>query len=367
MKDLVADHIRRSIPRIVEQWEIKAREMPELREMSRPVLLDHLFEVLDGLAAWIEGDERAARSGFDALVDGHALQRLGHGVGLETLLLEYSTLRSLLDLELLAVPSTEEVRMSLVRLHEGFDRAIGEALRRYARQRDEIRERFIAILGHDLRQPLSAISMCAGMLAEASLGPGMTRQLAARITRAVDRMQRMIADVLDFARTHLGGGIPVDPTLHDLGEICRGAAEELAATHPDLVIHLDTPGDLRGAFDRDRLLQALGNLLANALEHGHGPLELRAYEAAEGRALVVEVTSHGPPIPPEQLGRMFDPFATTTPRRGLGLGLYIVQQIVRAHGGICSVSSEEEGTTFSLRFPRVPGEDRRTKALAGAP
>jgi signal transduction histidine kinase len=368
VRDPVADHIRHATPRIVERWERAMRQVPDLHDMSRPVLLDHLHELLDGLAAWVEGNEPAALCSFDALVDGHALQRLGHGVGLETLLREYSTLRSLLATELLSVSSTPQVRASLVRLHDGFDLAIGEAVRRYARQRDQIRERFIAILGHDLRQPLSAIAACADLLSsDDSPGPGVVRQLAARIERAGSRMQRMISDVLDFARSNVAGGIPVDPSLNDLGEICRVAAEELAAAHADQVIHLDIRGDLRGAFDRDRILQALGNLLTNAREHGRGPLELRAYETAEGYAVIVEVTSYGAPIPEDLRRRVFEPFATTAPRRGLGLGLFIVQQIVRAHGGTSSVASDGDGTTFTLCFPRVPGEDRRAKAVAEIP
>jgi signal transduction histidine kinase len=133
------------------------------------------------------------------------------------------------------------------------------------------------------------------------------------------------------------------------------------------VIHIDTRGDLRGAFDRDRILQALGNLLTNAREHGRGPLEIRAYETAGAHAVVIEVTSYGSPIPEDLRRRVFEPFATTAPRRGLGLGLYIVHQIVRAHGGTSSVASDEGGTTFTLCFPRVPGEDRRAKALAEGP
>ncbi len=121
---------------MVERWEGSARQLPELAHMTRPVLFDHMFELLEGLAAWIEGEASAARRGFDALIEGHALQRLGHGVSLSTLIGEYKALRSILLIELLAVPSSDAVRASLVRLDQGLDDAFGNSLRNYEQARD---------------------------------------------------------------------------------------------------------------------------------------------------------------------------------------------------------------------------------------
>lgn len=348
---------------MAQRWEASARELPELQRMSRPVLFDHLFELLEGLAAWIEGNEAIAQRAFDALLDGHALQRLGHGVGIETLIREYKTLRSILLVELLAVPSSDQVRASLIRLDQGFDQAIGDSLHRYERERDRHRERFISVLGHDLRQPLATIAMSVQTLAVTGQATAAMTPTLARIQRACDRMTRLIEDILDFARAHLGTGIPIDPALHDMAEICRAAVDEVAAAHPDRTIRLDTRGDLRGPFDRDRILQALGNLLSNAVEHGVGPLEVRACETADQHTVIVEVTSHGPPIPADIVRSIFDPFATTSPSKGLGLGLYIVEQIARAHGGLCEVTSDEGGTTFEMRLPRIPGAERLARAM----
>lgn len=366
VRDLVAQHVRRSMRRITHRWEAAVRSLPASHGMSRPVLLDHLHELLDGLAAWVEGNERPALQAFETIIDGHALQRLAHSVGLETLLREYSTLRSVLGTELLTLPPSPQVHASIVRLHEGFDRATGEALRFYTNRRDEIRERFIAILGHDLRQPLSAISTCGDLLFEVAAEPPRIRELATRIGSACDRMQRMIGDVLDFARTHLGGGIPVWPAPEDMDEICRAAVAELVAAHPKQLVRFEARGDLRGAFDRDRVLQALGNLLGNALEHGSGALEVQAYEPPDCRAVIVEVTNHGPPIPAAGRATLFDPFTSSSPGRGLGLGLYIVQQIVRAHGGTCDVISDEHATTFVLCFPRGSAGTCRPALIEGA-
>ena len=364
----VSDFIRSQQARIADLWEAEVRrDLPALRTLSRPVLRDHMHEFLDGLADWIDGRTEIAEVAFSHLAEGHALQRLGYGVGLETLTREYSKLRVVLLRELLALPPTDELREDMVRLHEGMDRAINEAMHRYATRREEVRERFVAILGHDLRDPLSTVVISANLLAaNPSLKPEH-RVIASRIVRACDRMQRMINDVLDFARGHLGTGIPANPTLNDMGEICRAAADEITGANPQRTITVDLTGDLRGPFDRDRVHQALTNLISNAIHHSQGSIEVRAYESDDRHAIVTEVTSHGDVIPAELRGRLFDPFAqaadTGGPRRGLGLGLFIVQQIALAHGGICDVVSDESGTTFSIRWPRTPGHARRVAAL----
>ena len=366
--DRVAEFLRTEQAKIARVWEDEVRaDLPALRAMTRPVLFDHLFEFLEGLAAWIEGDTDLAERAFECLVEGPALQRLGYGVGIETLTREYSKLRIVLMRQLLAIPQTDDVRESMLRMHEGMDRAINDAMHRYAMRRDEVRERFISILGHDLRDPLSTVVISANMLAA---NPGLKseqRVVAARISRACDRMQRMINDVLDFARGHLGGGIPANPTLNDMGEICRAAADEAIGANPQRAIKVDIQGDLRGAFDRDRVHQAMTNLIANAVNHSEGDIEVRAFEADDGHAVFTEVTSHGEPIPENIRRTLFDPFAHfdgAAPRQGLGLGLYIVQQIALAHGGVCSVRTDERATTFSIRWPREPGAERRRAATS---
>jgi len=363
----VSDFLRREAVRLTALWEQDARAtLPPLASMTRPMLIDHLPELLDGLAAYVEGDQKRADRGFDALVLGHALQRLGYGVALETLIKEYTGLRAILLRELLAV-SSPETRELLVRMNEGLDLAIGRALRYYADRRDLIRERFISILGHDLRGPLSTIVMSAELLRAGS--PDRTA-IADRVTRASERMRRMIDDVLDFARGHLGGGIPANPRLDDLGEICRLAVDEARGATPEREIQLVTSGDLKGPFDRERVAQAIANLLSNALEHGTGAIEVRVEEAADKHHLVCSVTSQGPEIPDDTLRHMFDPFARghdKTPdrrkkRNGLGLGLYIVYQIALAHGATCGVTSSNGSTTFTIRFPRLPGPPRQAIA-----
>ncbi|HSD88841.1 MAG TPA: HAMP domain-containing sensor histidine kinase [Kofleriaceae bacterium] len=365
--DRVADFIRSSAARIAELWEEEARrELPAPRSMSQPVLLDHLPEFLDGLADYIEGNIEQADRAFANLVEGHALQRLGYGVGMETLTREYSKLRLVILRASTHLACDPEQRDSMLRMHEGMDRAMNEAIHRFAARREEVRERFISILGHDLRDPLSTVRISANMLAANPAIKPEHRVIASRISRACNRMQRMINDVLDFARGHLGNGIPANPTPNDMGEICRAAADELGAANPQREIVVDTHGNLRGSFDRDRVHQALGNLISNAIHHTEGSIEIRAYEEDEHQAVITEVTSHGHAIPGELRKRIFDPFSQgdiAGPRHGLGLGLFIVQQIALAHGGTCDVVSDEKATTFAIRWPRVPGAERRNAAI----
>jgi phosphoserine phosphatase RsbU/P len=176
------------------------------------------------------------------------------------------------------------------------------------------------------------------------------------VSRALTRMSSIVRDVLDFARGHLGGGIPASPAACDMGEICRSAVEEISAAHPQRTIELSLRGDLRGTFDRERVLQAIGNLLGNALRHGEDPIRVSAWESDELDALLTCVANRGAPIPTAVVPRLFEPFVqgSENARQGLGLGLYIVAQIVRAHGGTYKISSTVEETAVTLRWPRSP-------------
>jgi signal transduction histidine kinase len=139
-----------------------------------------------------------------------------------------------------------------------------------------------------------------------------------------------------------------------MGEICRAAVDEISGSNPQRHITVDIRGDLHGELDRDRVHQALTNLISNAIHHTDGPVEIVARESHDRQALVTEVTSHGPVIPEELRRSIFDPFTQGEPgsKKGIGLGMFIVQQIAIAHGGTCDVKSDEAGTTFSIRWPR---------------
>ncbi|HEU0034955.1 MAG TPA: sensor histidine kinase [Kofleriaceae bacterium] len=353
---------------IAKRWEREVlRDVPALSSLTRSALVDHMPEFLEGLAAWIEGDVESAHAAFRALAEGHALQRHSSGIDLATLTGEYVTLRRVILEKLIEISGPEELAKSLVSLEGGIDYAVHEAVRRYSEARDHVRERFIGILGHDLRDPLTAVMMSATLLQDMPLGDKQA-QLVERVTRGARRIERMIDDVLDFARGRLSGGIPITPTLVDMTEICAAAIDEARALGPARDMKLEHHGDLRGFFDRDRVRQALANLLANARIYGTGDVILRAWERDDHHAVFTSVHNTGPVIPPDMLKQIFEPFTRTGTQargQGLGLGLYIVEQIAIAHGGVCrATSSEEEGTTFTIEWPRVPMSetpDRPTK------
>lgn len=356
----VSAYLRGQVDSIQVAWEkaVLAR-LPLLQKLDRAALIDHLPEFLIALASWIEGDEVTARRGFDLLAEGHALQRLGHGIPLETLCIEYQVLRSVILSQLLILESSKHLRTMLVRLDEGLDHAITEAVRRYSHRRDEIRERFVGILGHDLRNPLNAIVLASAQVASLPCSESKHTRMGVTIQRSADRMLRLIADVIDFAQAHLGEGIPSVPKRCDMGEICEEAAQELRLAHPGRQIRVEQIGDLRGHWDRDRVIQALSNLIGNAVQHGTDPITVVAEAMPDNLAVVTRVINRGATIAPEELAHIFDPFrrghegAKTT---GLGLGLYIVQQIALSHGAQCSVTSRDGTTTFEIHWPRVPIE-----------
>jgi signal transduction histidine kinase len=156
----------------------------------------------------------------------------------------------------------------------------------------------------------------------------------------------------------LGGGIPIDPTRFDLTDVCRQVIGETELTHPDRPLRVDMRGDLTGAWDRDRMYQVLANLVGNAVQHGEPRSSIELRIDGTETEIVIEVANRGAPIPPETLPSIFDAFRrgrTNHPSRtgGLGLGLFIAQQIVRSHdGSIAVTSSASDGTTFRVRLPR---------------
>jgi len=227
----------------------------------------------------------------------------------------------------------------------------------------ELRDRFVGVLGHDLRSPLNAILGSAQLLLRRGHLEEPDRGAVDRIVRTGWRMERLIADVLDFTRARLGGGIPLTVAPADLRELARHACEEAQAGRPGRVVRLEVPTEpLRVPCDADRVEQVLGNLLANALQHGApgAPVALSVGEAAPGQAVVL-VHNEGSPIPPELLPHLFDPFRRGADTGGgLGLGLYIARAIVVAHGGsIEARSSAGEGTTFVVRLPARPAAPAR--------
>ncbi len=220
-------------------------------------------------------------------------------------------------------------------------------------------ELFMAVLGHDLRSPLSVVSMGAAALQRLpEAGPAVCA-LARRMNNSARRMERLVTDLTDVARARSGQPLLVRPVRCELNEVVTRVVQELEAQGGQFVV--EAAGDVSGQWDPERLAQAVTNLLANAVEHGDGDAPVRVRVEARGAGVRLTVHNRGC-IPQEQQAALFEPFRTTRHpgdrRRGLGLGLYIVHQIVRAHGGTVEVDSDPRGgTTFRIDLPRACSVD----------
>jgi signal transduction histidine kinase len=214
------------------------------------------------------------------------------------------------------------------------------------------KDRQIAVLAHDLRNPLTTV-IAASTLLRRRTTDERDRTLTERITRAAGRMNEMIQALLEFARVN-AGTVRMAFAPMDMRDVCRDLAEGFELADSERRIEISTIGETAGEWDRARIFQALSNLVGNATRHGGG----RATVHVERRGHEVEVAVHndGPPIPGEVLPRIFEPFERgESEGAGLGLGLYIVREIARAHGGHVEViSSEEQGTTFTMTLPVRP-------------
>lgn len=218
-------------------------------------------------------------------------------------------------------------------------------------RRTEFEQYLVGIVSHDLRNPLGVISMGAGLLLQMDELSDRANKTAQRIRSSAQRSERMIRDLLDFTQTRLGGGIPIERRPADLYAITSAAIEDVRAAFPERTVELLRSGDVRGTWDGDRLAQLVSNLVANALKYGAPGKPVRVEVAREGGRVTLSVHNAGAPIPAERLGRIFEPLQRASEQndrkaRSVGLGLYIVDAIARAHGGTVSVTSDEGGTTF---------------------
>jgi signal transduction histidine kinase len=219
----------------------------------------------------------------------------------------------------------------------------------------EYNEKFTAMLGHDLRNPLNAIATAAQLLERRATVPEIARP-AQRIVFSVERMSRMIGQLLDLARVRVTG-LHLQRRELDLAELCQLVLDELRQGKPGSQIELETVGSLHGRWDGDRLAQVISNLAGNALEHGEPGAPVRVQlDGRESGRVALRVENRGA-IDGDVLPTLFDPFRGARHRRentrGLGLGLYISKEIVAAHGGTIEVrSSADSGTRFAIELPR---------------
>lgn len=234
--------------------------------------------------------------------------------------------------------------------------AKSEAALMDARDTAELRDQFIAVLGHDLRNPLAAIQAGATVLLKAGL-EDQPRAIVRQMQTSAGRMERLINDVLDFARGRLGGGVPLarQPAVQ-LDAALEQVVGELRAAHGGRSIHFESRLAAPVACDPDRIGQLLSNLLANALNHGDPAHDVTISAHSDDGAFELSVANGGAPIPEHARAQLFRPFTRSVAgerREGLGLGLYIASRIAEGHGGTLTVASDADETRFTFRMPAI--------------
>jgi len=274
------------------------------------------------------------------------------------------------DIAMYVARDRDRYERELVRSRKKLEAVVAELndLHASARDRAMFAEQMIGIVSHDLRNPLNAISMGAELLAGSDELPPSQRRLVERITRATDRATRLIAELLDFTQARVGSGIAVTRREISLHDVIADALDELRLAQPTHVLVHRRIGDAPAYADPSRLAQVVGNLISNAVSYGSSaPITVTSIAEPEHSSLAVH--NEGAPIPAALQRTMFEPMTrgatADTGARSVGLGLFIVREIARAHGGTAAVTSTAaEGTIFRLQWPAARDADSRDRVRA---
>ncbi len=373
----LADFILANVEPILLGWEIFARSIGAGEHLDQLALRDHAREILQATAQDMKlprspAERARATKGLfpshdhDALegaADAHAADRLGLGFDMLEVMSEYRALRvSVLELWHESAPAADERNVDdVARFNESIDQSLSKAVSSYTRRVDQARDMFLAILSHDLRNPLGAITMSAKVLPMVSGDQTEIRECGLRIARSASMMERMISDLLDYTRTRLGAGMPVNPTQCDLNALCNELIAEYRSAHPDRKIEYRVSGDPKGMWDFDRIRQAVSNLIGNAIQHGSPDFPVTLTLRDEADNVFIDIHNGGEPIPAGELPNIFNPLirgsSADSPRTNrpgsIGMGLYIAREVARSHDGRLEVvSTAEAGTTLTIQLPR---------------
>jgi signal transduction histidine kinase len=368
----VAEFIRTHPNEIETEWERFARSIstfsPDLDVLT---LRDHLREILIAMADDMETpqtlEEQAEKSqgeqarggALDRITALHARMRLNSGFNLEHAISEYRALRSsILFLWMRTQPAGDDIVLSEVtRFNETIDQAIAEVIRRFADKSERYSDVFLGVLTHEVRNPLNVIKLSSETLKAGPLQEVQARCVE-RVLRGAGSIERLVNDLAILVRSRMRVPFPLTRAACNLGDICALTLEEVEASHGDVVFELEKIGDLKGDWDRERLAQVIFNLVTNAITHA-AVKQVQVIAQDLGSEVVLRVSNQGTPIPFELQESIFDPFvhretaSLTSTKKGLGLGLFIVKEIVTGHGGTVEVASTEaEGTTFTVKLPR---------------
>jgi len=385
----LSDFILTHREQILSEWVVFAQSCDPEGRMNLAMLRDHASEMLRVIAADLkttqskleQADKSKGKSDADpdpgtpdTAAQSHGAGRADSGFSMEQMVSEYRALRATVT-RLWSETAGQLTRTDiddLIRFNEAIDQALAESTSRFTRDLDHSKEMFLAMLGHDLRTPLGAMIGAAHVIVDSKQLPEMPLKMGSLILSSGQRMNALVGDLLDFTRSRLGNGIAIVRADLDIAEVSRQTVEEIRALHPQRVVNLKATGELRGQWDRARIGQAISNVISNAVQHGSDQTPINVTIHGNADVVAIAIQNWGPVIPPNHLNKIFDPMHRVDdekpvgPRSNLGLGLYITERIVAAHGGSISVeSSEERGTTFTIQLPKRMRTDLSGLARTG--
>jgi signal transduction histidine kinase len=369
----LADFLVSHTAEILSEWEAFGRTLlPAAGRLDDAALRDHAEQILQAIALDLathqSPHEQAAKARGEALrpaasantaAQTHAVLRATAGFTMQQMVAEYRAMRaSVLRLwEDRDDPGPNTLR-DVNRFNEAVDQAIAESVDFFTKETERWRNVFLGVLGHDLRGPLNAILLTSQLLAEHDGAP--VRDAAAVLLRGGERMQNLLDDLLDYSRASLNLGITAVLARTDLAAVCQEEIDLQRAAWPANSIELVTQGPTSGLWDAPRLKQVLGNLLVNAAKYGDPGTTITVRLVGSDDETVLSVENAGPPIAAADTDVLFEPLTrgsqshAATERTSLGLGLFIVRQVVSAHGGRVTLSSAGGKTVVQIHLPRTP-------------
>ena len=364
----LAEFILTNIEPIAREWEAFAKTCtPAATGMTKGALLDDVTQILQAVANDMEQPQTAAEQeakgkgqrssdSLGRVASSHVGLRIESRFDLAQIVSEYRAMRaSVLRLWLSSRPEPpSDETMTVIRFNEAIDQSVAEIVPTYLQRESQFRDQFFGMLGHDLLGPISTIHLSAALLINNGERSADELRYASRILKSCDRLARMVRDITDFTRGRFGEPMHVTRARADLGTILHDIIDEVQCANPNVVIDFATSGDLSGEWDSERLAQLLSNLLMNAIQHG-GAKQVSVRVKNENSQVLIEVHNEGPPIPQDVMATIFNPLGrerySEQHRAGLGLGLFICKEIVKAHGGTITVTSARDaGTTFAVRL-----------------
>lgn len=373
----LSDFIVQNVDRIVDEWEKFAATLtPAADSMNSVDLRDHAKAILLAAArdmntaqtkaeqiAKAQGEELGKTPMLDRAAASHGELRHNVGFDLVQMTSEFRHLRATVIRFWVDSLTSPEIGYftDMIRFNEAIDEALAESTAAYADRVNRSRDIFLAILGHDLRAPLQVIGMSSEILMRKPSLSEADMAYVKRIKSSGRHMATMVSDLLEFVRSRLGAALPIERKPMEMTTACRDAIDAASAANPDCDPVFTTTGDTQGEWDRARIDQLLQNLIGNALQHGASTHKISVTLTGGENHVSLSVHNDGEPIAQEAIGSIFDPLVrslnekagTHNPSTSLGLGLFIVKEVVHAHSGSVTVTSNfGDGTTFTVVLPK---------------